>query len=225
MKKILVSIIIIALVGAAIGSGVHAYFSDTETATGNTFTAGTLNLQVGSTDPCTQKITISNIKPTDTGNAASWLTTNIGTIDGTLDVSLSAITNNENGVNDVEIAAGESPSNTVGELGQLLKVALWMDTNKDGTWSSGDYYLSSGGTKVSWTSGTTLPSAAYDFLNNYANKAWTNVQTVTSTADAGNFRVEYNFPNNSGGIPGTLADNRAQSDSCVFNITFVLNQQ
>jgi predicted ribosomally synthesized peptide with SipW-like signal peptide len=225
MKKILVSIIIIAVMCAAIGSGVHAYFSDTETATGNTFTAGTLNLQVGSADPCTEHISLSGMKPNTSGNAASWLTTNIGTIDGTLDITLSTITNNENGVNDVEIAAGESPSNTVGELGQLLKIAFWMDTNKDGTWSSGDYYLSSAGTKVSWSSGSTLPSAAYDFLNNYASKAWANVQTVTSTADAGNFRVEYNFPNNSGGIPGNLADNRAQSDSCVFNITFVLNQQ
>jgi predicted ribosomally synthesized peptide with SipW-like signal peptide len=225
MKKILVSIIIIAVMCAAIGGGIHAYFSDTETAAGNTFTAGTLNLQVGSSDPCVEHISLSGMKPNTSGNAASWLATNIGTIDGTLDITLSTITNNENGVSEVEIAAGESPSNTIGELGQLLKVAFWMDTNKDGTWSSGDYYLSSGGTKVSWTSGTTLPSAAYDFLNNYASKAWTSVQTITSTADAGNFRVEYNFPNNSGGIPGNLADNRAQSDSCVFDIIFVLNQQ
>ena len=35
---------IIALVAALIGGGVFAAFSDTETTTNNTFTAGTLNL-------------------------------------------------------------------------------------------------------------------------------------------------------------------------------------
>jgi predicted ribosomally synthesized peptide with SipW-like signal peptide len=218
VKKILVSIIIIGLVCTAIGGGVHAFFSDTETSTGNTFTAGTLNLQVGSADPCIEHITLSGMKSNTTGNAASWLTTNIGTINGTLDVSLSAVTNNENTRSEVEIAAGDT-TDSVGELGGLLKVAFWMDTNKDGTWSSGDYYLSSGGTKVSWVSGFTLPTAAYDIVNNYASKAWTSVQTVTSTADAGNFRVEYNFPN------GGSGDNQAQSDSSVFDISFILNQQ
>jgi len=218
MKRILVSIVIIGLVGAAIGSGVHALFSDTETASNNTFTAGTLNLQVGSADPCVEHISLSGMKPNTTGNAASWLTTNIGTIDGTLDVTLSTITNNENTRSEVETAAGDTTDST-GELGGLLKVAFWMDTNKDGTWSSGDYYLSSGGAKVSWSSGSTLPAAAYDIVNNYASKAWTSIQTVTSTADAGNFRVEYNFPN------GGSGDNQAQSDSCVFDISFVLNQQ
>jgi predicted ribosomally synthesized peptide with SipW-like signal peptide len=218
MKKILVSMMVIALVLVFIGGGIYAVFSDVETSAGNTFTAGTLNLQVGSADPCTERITISGLKPTDTGNAASWLTTNIGSINGTLDITLSAITNNENTRSEVETAAGDT-TDSVGELGGLLKVAFWMDINKDGTWSSGDYYLKSDGTKVSWASGSTLPSAAYDILNNYDSKSWANVQTVNGTADAGNFRVEYNFPN------GGSIDNQAQSDSCVFDIIFVLNQQ
>jgi predicted ribosomally synthesized peptide with SipW-like signal peptide len=218
MKKILVSLMVIVVVLALIGGGIYAVFSDVETSAGNTFTTGTLNLQVGSADPCTERITISGLKPTDTGNAASWLTTNIGSINGTLDITLSAITNDENTRSEVETAAGDT-TDSVGELGGLLKVAFWMDINKDGTWSSGDYYLKSDGTKVSWASGSTLPSAAYDILNNYDSKSWANVQTVNGTADAGNFRVEYNFPN------GGSVDNQAQSDSCVFDIIFVLNQQ
>jgi predicted ribosomally synthesized peptide with SipW-like signal peptide len=225
MKKILISLLLIGVISAVVGGGVHAIFNDTEIANANSFTSGTLNMQVGSVDPCTQKLTFSNIKPTDANTAATWLTTNLGTINGTLSITLSTITNNENVVNNVEIASGESSNNTVGDLGQLLKMAFWMDVDKNGGWSSGDYYLSSSGTKVSWASGTTLPVAAYDFLNNYSGKSWTNVQTINGTADAGNFCVEYNFPNNGGGIPGNLADNRAQSDSCVFDITFVLNQQ
>jgi predicted ribosomally synthesized peptide with SipW-like signal peptide len=218
MKKILISLMLIGMVCGVIGSGVYALFSDTEASAGNTFTSGTLNLQVGNADPCTQKITLSGLKPTDTGNAASWLTTNIGTINGTLDITLSAITNNENTRSEVETAAGDT-TDVGGELGGLLKVAFWMDTNKDGTWSNGDYYLSSGATNVTWVSGSTLPIAAYDIVNNYGGKGWANVQTVNSTADSGNFRVEYNFPN------GGSGDNQAQSDSCVLDIIFVLNQQ
>ena len=225
MKKILLSLLLIGVISAVVGGGVHAIFSDTETATANTFTSGTLNMQVGGTDPCTVKVTLNSVKPTDAATAATWLITNLGSINGSLNITLSAITNNENVVNSVEIAAGEPSNNTVGELGQLLKIAFWMDVDKNGTWSSGDYYLSSGGTKVVWASGSTLPTAAYDYLNNFGTKSWTSLQTINGTADAGNFRVEYNFPNNGGGIPGTLTDNRAQSDSSVFDITFVLNQQ
>jgi spore coat-associated protein N len=217
LKKIFFSLMTIAAVGALLGTGVHALFSDTETSTAS-FTAGTLNLQVGTADPSTEAILISNIKPSDTGTAATWLTSNIGSINGTLDITLSAITNNENGRSEVEIAAGDS-TDAVGELGTLLKVAFWMDINKDGTWSSGDYYLSSAGAKVSWVSGATLPTAAYDILNNYASKSYTNIQTVNGTADAGNFRVDYNFPN------GGSGDNVAQSDSCAFSLNFILSQQ
>jgi predicted ribosomally synthesized peptide with SipW-like signal peptide len=208
---------IIGLVCTAIGAGVFAYFSDIETASGS-FTSGTLNLQVGNSDPCTQTLTISNLKPTDSGTAANWLMTNIGSVNGTLDITLDAITNNENTRSEVETAAGDT-TDTIGELGTLLKSAIWMDVNKDGVWSTGDYYLSSGGTKVAWVSGTTIPSAAYDILNNFGSKSYASIQTVNATADAGNFRIEYNFPN------GGSSDNVAQSDSCTFNLNFILNQQ
>lgn len=46
MRKILVSLSIIAVVGAIAIGGTIAYFSDVETSTGNTFSAGTLDLQI-----------------------------------------------------------------------------------------------------------------------------------------------------------------------------------
>jgi predicted ribosomally synthesized peptide with SipW-like signal peptide len=208
---------VIGVVCTMIGTGVFAFFSDTETATG-TFTSGTLNLQVGTADPSTATLTLSSLKPSDTGTAATWLVTNIGSINGTLDLALNATTNNENTRSEVETAAGDTSDDT-GELGTLLKVAFWMDSDKDNDWSSGDYYLSSAGAKVSYASGSTLPSAAYDILNNYASKTYTGIQTVNGTADAGNFKVEYNFPN------GGSGDNVVQSDSCSFNLNFILNQQ
>ncbi len=218
MKRILLSLMIIGVVAVLIGTGTHALFSDTETSTGNTFTAGTLNLQVGAVDPATVTVSIGTIKPTDTGNAATWLIQNMGNINGTLDTTISAITNNENTRSEVETAAGDSTDDP-GELGTLLKVALWMDADKGGAWNSGDYYLKSDGTKVSWQTGeSSLPSGAYVILNSYGSKSWSNLQTIAASTQAGNFRVDYDFPNGGNG------DNVAQSDSCVFSITFTLNQ-
>lgn len=50
MKKILVSLSIIGIVAAIAIGGTIAYFSDVETSTGNTFTAGTLDLKVKDND-------------------------------------------------------------------------------------------------------------------------------------------------------------------------------
>jgi predicted ribosomally synthesized peptide with SipW-like signal peptide len=215
VKKILVSLMLIILVMALMGGGVYALFSNTETSTGNTFTAGTLNLQVGASDPMTDKVTLSGIKPTDAGNAAVWLTKNLGSINGSLAVTVGAITNNENVRSEVETAAGDT-TDVGGELGTMLKIAFWMDVDKSGGWTSGDYYLKSDGTKVVWASGGTLPVAAYDTVNNFDGESWSAVQTILPSSDAGNFRVEYDFPD------GGSTDNAAQSDSCVFDITFVL---
>ena len=46
MKKIIFSLAIIAAVGAIAIGATRAYFSDTETSTGNTFTAGTLSINL-----------------------------------------------------------------------------------------------------------------------------------------------------------------------------------
>ncbi len=49
MKKIIFSLAIIAAIGAIVVGATTAYFSDTETSTGNTFTAGNLDLKIDST--------------------------------------------------------------------------------------------------------------------------------------------------------------------------------
>jgi len=48
MKKIIFSLAIIAAIGAIVVGATTAYFSDTETSTGNTFTAGVIDLKVDS---------------------------------------------------------------------------------------------------------------------------------------------------------------------------------
>ena len=67
MKKIILSLAIVGVVGAVAIGGTIAYFSDTETSTGNTFTAGTLDFNI--IDPVAaghQVFDVSNMKPGDT---------------------------------------------------------------------------------------------------------------------------------------------------------------
>jgi predicted ribosomally synthesized peptide with SipW-like signal peptide len=215
-KKLIIVVSLFALAVAIVGSGVlYAIFSDTQTASNNAFTSGTLMLQVGSASPMTEHITINSLKPGDSGNASSWQLQNTGTINGDLSVQVSAITNNENTVNSAEAAVPDTTPAT-GELGANLKVAFWVDKDNSGTWNTGDYYLNSAGTTVAWASGSSLPAAAYDLLNNYGGKTWTNTLTNVAPGSFGYFKAEYQLPSATGNI--------IQSDSSVFDIVFTLNQ-
>ena len=225
MKKIIGLVITAAVVITLVTTGTLALFSDTETADDNTFTAGSLNLEVGSEDPCTETIAIGDdedLYPTVSDNAATWLTPNSGSIAGDLSIELSAITNNENTILEPEAAESDvSDDPDGGELGGLLDVAFWMDVAKDGDWSDGDYYLPyNSATAVAWAGGEgpDLPTAAYASLDSYDSDSWADVQNVSDGSDAGNFSVEYDWPD------GGSSDNTAQSDDCVFTITFDLEQ-
>lgn len=68
-KKMLLSLLVIGVVSVSAGAGTWAYFSDTETSSGNTFTAGTLDIEIPNTfnfgnvapgDTKTEEITIKN---------------------------------------------------------------------------------------------------------------------------------------------------------------------
>jgi predicted ribosomally synthesized peptide with SipW-like signal peptide len=65
MKKVLMSLFTIAIVGALIGGGVIAMFSDVETAPG-TFTAGTIDIAIDGENPWVDSFTIEQAKPCQT---------------------------------------------------------------------------------------------------------------------------------------------------------------
>lgn len=134
MKKgnitILLSVLIMALAATAVGAGTLTYFNDTETSSGNTFQAGTLDLEVGSSPIMT--ITLSNMKPGDDTGYYKWVLRNVGTLPGKLSVTFSVITNNENGVVEPETAAeAQSYASSEGELGQYLKPGIHPDEIPD----------------------------------------------------------------------------------------------
>jgi len=221
MKKIIILGLTALLILAALGTGTWAYFSDNETSQDNTLVAGTLDLQVGDNDPCTESIDLGvQIKPGDSGNAADWTIANTGSITGNFAVGMGTITNYENTRIEPEEAAGDTTSGAdEGELGDYVDIAIWLDMNRSGGWDSGDMYLKSDGTVVNWASGSSLPPEAYDDLNNFDSVAWDAADGLPTIASGGDldFMVEYNFPTDAN-------DDRAQSDSSVFDITFTLEQ-
>lgn len=67
MKKIIMSLAMIAAVGAIVVGATRAYFSDTETSTGNTFTAGTIDIAIDGKNPWQEKYSTGDLKPCETG--------------------------------------------------------------------------------------------------------------------------------------------------------------
>jgi len=62
-KKILLSLAVIGIATAIAVGGTIAYFSDTETSTGNTFTAGTIDISVDGQNPWTGSFAMEDMKP------------------------------------------------------------------------------------------------------------------------------------------------------------------
>jgi len=88
----LLSLLIIGVVSVSAGAGTWAYFSDTETSTGNTFTAGTLNL--GETTEFT--MTVSPMAPGE--SITEWYNvSNAGTLDLNISSMMLTVTGQSDG--------------------------------------------------------------------------------------------------------------------------------
>lgn len=126
MKKILLSLSLIAVVAVVAVTATRAYFSDTVTVSGNTFTSGTLDLKVDSDpqgsvyawqDSFTNTYNpFSNIKPGDTGEQIVDIK-NVGSIDGNATIKF-----------DVTSAWNALPDN--------LYFKVYFDGNHDGIFDS-----------------------------------------------------------------------------------------
>jgi len=79
-KKIIISLGIIGAVSAIVIGGTVAYFSDVETSKGNTFSAGTLDLEINDENPWTSTVfNISDVKPGDSDTVTIKLK-NVGSL-------------------------------------------------------------------------------------------------------------------------------------------------
>lgn len=130
-----ISVLMLALL---IG-GLYGTFSDQETSIGNVFTAGTLNLVSvinGSgftdnvvvneqADGINDNVTFGQVMPGDNGTI-TWTLTNDGTVDGNLAL-VSTVTGSENGLNEPELASGDTLGDGTGELDTLILCTLYID--------------------------------------------------------------------------------------------------
>ena len=202
MKKILGLTIVALLVMGAVGGGTYAYFSDTEDSTNNTLTAGTLDLNIDGGNDAVTTFSVSDVAPGDSGSANSTLT-NVGSLEGELDISTSAVTNTP-GAGGTEYEGGS------GELGASANITMYIDVDQSSTWSSGDIGLKSDGTKYNH------PTALdYDVIDNYASESWDATGNITASASE-YFFVLWDV--------STSIGNDIQGDSASFDITFVLEQ-
>lgn len=78
MKKILLSLSTISAVAILAVVGTTAFFSDEEKSTGNTFTAGTIDIAVDGQNPWTGHYNMPDLKPGETGNL-TFNIQNVGT--------------------------------------------------------------------------------------------------------------------------------------------------
>ena len=200
MRRILLSIIIIGVVAGMMGAGTFSYFSDVETSKGNTFSAGVLDLNVDGKNKNVVKFTVSNMRP---GNQPKgmWNLSNVGTIDGYLDLENITVTSYENGRLDPEKAAGDTtggnPGKGKGELQDVVNLSLFVDRDCNGWISTGDYVFFND--KVA-----NLPSS-FDLNESIPANGYVHIVAIFDW---------WSTPN----------DNIAQSDSFTLDITFELAQ-
>ena len=240
MKKILVSVMVIALVCALIGGGIYAVYSESEDSTGSSWTAGTLNLVPSTSgtgpsgkytvtaggDGVNGNVVFVKLAPGDSGSIA-WTLTNDGDLDGTLtmasDVTFSDVDANEpeNAVTDPH--ANDGGSN--GDLDEFVAVNLQrgVGTNASNAESNFAYILGDATNDVPFSE---LEAALDDAVGQGL------------AADGGNDTIVYKLSwSIASDIEGagsdvkfgtvddvTADDNIIQSDNATLDITFTLTQ-
>jgi len=96
MNKIIKSLSVIAFVAAIALAGTQSYFSDTETSTGNTFTAGTIDIDIDDHNPFKKHYDIGDLKPGETGYM-NFKINNVGTNPANISKSLYNFTHTDSG--------------------------------------------------------------------------------------------------------------------------------
>jgi predicted ribosomally synthesized peptide with SipW-like signal peptide len=176
-KKIILSLSVIGAVAAIAVGGTIAYFSDTETSTGNTFTAGNLDLKIDS--QCTYNgaastqcgtwqsrdlvptsdkfFNFADVKPGDIGENTISLT--LQNNPGWACMYIKNLTNNDNGCNNPETKAGDTTCGAnQGELQTALLYTIWLDPDCSNTINGSEAPIA-GFNGVTITGDTMIPIA------------------------------------------------------------------
>jgi len=203
MKKIIGLSIAALLIIAIVGVGTFAYFSDTATSTGNTWTAGTLVLSesttgtavaatmVGAGPSINGSVQFGLVKPGSSGTI-TWTLSNTGNVAGTLTI-VALTTFGQGGAPNAPEAAAETALGGVKGLDTGITIWVTRDT-----------------TDILGTTAAYVPMSGLDTaLNLEINKT---ITIGTPMVYVLNWQVP------------TSVGNEIQGDSANLNITFTLNQ-
>jgi len=243
MKKILFSLLTIALVGGAAAGATKAYFSDTETSTGNTFTAGTLDLKVnGGDDVLPMTWTANTMVPGTTYNAGTVEVKNTGSVSGKVVLKVANVVSDENGelepelsysgigvrygrdLPDTEIDPTGYDNNTgYGELWDQMNLKFYVDANANGV--------------MEWYEPVIWSGMALDMTGYYKIPVNENLfpadHSFDETLDPGeSFKIgllvtffnDLSSPMSSQPQFNGLNNNMTMSDDAKFDVTFGLEQ-
>jgi len=195
MSKIALSLIMIAAVGAIVIGATGAYFSDTEASVGNTFTAGTLDLNIQGDDLNVIIFNVDDLAPGSSGFGQVDLK-NVGNLDGFLDISFLNFVNDDMLCNDPESDVEATCGDGEGELLENLDILACLDDGDSSCGDVGDIEIYNG--KAS--------GLGLDELTDYALAK--NTEVI--------FRLEWSVDLSVGNI--------IQSDKAGFDIEFELAQ-
>lgn len=208
-RTITTSIMAIGLVAAMLSVGTFAYFSDTETSTGNTFVAGTLDLKVANGD-----------EVFGDGVTATWTMDDMVPGVTTVTATMSLMNSSSVSGNHVEIAF----SHTIDEATNPVE----SDTDPD----------SSPSDLAKWIEITSITYNGVDLMTTLSDlngNGWLDLEDVTLGANAAEGGPLDDLPtplsNNAGVIGFAMslafraeATNDIQGDILTTTIAFTLNQ-
>lgn len=128
-KQLMLSLLLVAVIVTSASAGTYAYFSAERTTNDNTFTAGTLDLNVSSNNVALAPFVIDNMGENGTiGGEKTWTVTNTGTLTGRFYLKLQNLSNAENACNDHERAVEPNCNqDNLGELGNVVKLKILVD--------------------------------------------------------------------------------------------------
>lgn len=159
MRKFLLSGLAIILAIGLMGAS-FAYFSDTETSEGNTFTAGTwdIEIQSGGTLP----LNLWNMKPGDSIETTHWVQ-NVGSLEGIVWFTADNFT--EPGPEwDVYIQEPDEPEPskemTAEEFADIVWIKIWADVSHDGNFDDSELLCDTSLLQLKLAGSSTFPIEA-----------------------------------------------------------------
>lgn len=219
MKKILSSLLMLALVASGVTLSTRAYFSDSELTDDNVFQAGRLDLTVdfddtyyGAGDPvhtvwAAHDLTggerfwdLDDVKPGDHGNG--WISLHLNDNPAWARVNIFNVLNNENQCTEPEAtvdttcSAVGDPGLGLGELAQNMTWNIWVDANHDGVQDVGETVLYSGTAAAIVGAGTLqlpITSSPLPAGDTYLGYSWSVDSSVGNVIQSDSLQADISF--------------------------------